>query len=66
LAYSAGTEPGAVHPLAAKVMAEIGIDISAHCSKQVRESYGRESDLPALLMLVNVALFFRKKYFNRA
>jgi len=44
-AYSAGTEPGAVHPLAVKVMAEIGIDISAHRSKHVREFVGRELDL---------------------
>jgi arsenate reductase len=44
-AYSAGTEPGAVHPLAVKVLAEIGIDISAHRSKHVREFVGRELDL---------------------
>jgi len=44
-AYSAGTEPGAVHPLAVKVMAEIGIDISAHRSKHVREFVGQEMDL---------------------
>ena len=44
-AYSAGTEPGAVHPLAVKVMAEIGIDISTHHSKYVREFVGREMDL---------------------
>jgi arsenate reductase len=31
--YSAGTEPTAVHPAAIKAMAEIGIDISSHCSK---------------------------------
>ena len=44
-AYSAGTEPGAVHPLAVKVLAEIGIDISAHQSKHVREFVDRELDL---------------------
>lgn len=33
-AYSAGTRPsGYVHPLAIKVMAELGIDISGHASK---------------------------------
>jgi arsenate reductase len=44
-AYSAGSEPGTVHPLAVKVMAEIGIDISAHRSKHGREFVGRELDL---------------------
>ncbi len=44
-AFSAGTEPGTVHPLAVKVMAEIGIDISGHRSKHVREFMGREMDL---------------------
>ena len=32
-AFSAGTEPGSVHPLAIRVMAETGIDIAAHTSK---------------------------------
>jgi arsenate reductase len=35
---SAGSKPaGYVHPLAVKVMAEIGIDISAHTSKHLNE-----------------------------
>jgi len=35
---SAGSHPaGHVHPLAIKVMAEIGIDISAHCSKHMND-----------------------------
>ncbi len=35
---SAGSKPaGFVHPLAVKVMAEIGIDISAHQSKHLKE-----------------------------
>jgi arsenate reductase len=35
---SAGSNPtGSVHPLAIKVMAEIGIDISAHRSKHLKE-----------------------------
>jgi arsenate reductase len=33
--FSAGTHPRPVHPLAIKVMAEIGIDISAHTSKSL-------------------------------
>jgi arsenate reductase len=44
-ASSAGTEPGTVNPLAVKALAEIGIDISAHHSKHVREFVGREMDL---------------------
>jgi arsenate reductase len=35
---SAGSEPtGCVHPLAIKVMAEVGIDISGHHSKHLKE-----------------------------
>jgi len=33
--FSAGTNPTSVHPLAVKVMAEIGIDISKHYSKSI-------------------------------
>jgi len=44
-AFSAGTEPGTVHPLTIKAMAEIGIDISAHRSKHLREFAGQEMDL---------------------
>jgi arsenate reductase len=36
-AFSAGTEPSAVHPLSIAVMQEIGIDISHHRSKSVDE-----------------------------
>ena len=36
-AFSAGTNPSSVHPLAIKVMREIGIDISHHCSKSMDE-----------------------------
>ncbi len=31
--YSAGSEPGALHPLAVATLAEVGIDISSHRSK---------------------------------
>ena len=34
---SAGTDPGRVHPLAIRVMEEIGIDIREHWSKNVQE-----------------------------
>ncbi len=36
-AYSAGTEPSSVHPLAIAVMGEIGIDIAHHRSKSIEE-----------------------------
>lgn len=37
---SAGTRPSVVNPVAIKVMAEIGIDISGHRSKSVEEFQG--------------------------
>jgi len=36
-AWSAGTDPGSVNPIAAKVMAEAGVDISPQESKHVQE-----------------------------
>lgn len=36
-AYSAGTEPSALNPYAVMVMAEAGVDISGHRSKNVSE-----------------------------
>ncbi|MBI4727879.1 arsenate reductase ArsC [candidate division TA06 bacterium] len=39
-AYSAGTRPAAVHPLAIRVMSEIGIDISRQQSKSVSQYLG--------------------------
>ena len=36
-AFSAGSKPSAVNPAAIRVMAEIGIDISAHRSKSLME-----------------------------
>ena len=39
---SAGSDPtGYIHPLAIKVMAEIGIDISGHRSKHLKEFLGQ-------------------------
>jgi arsenate reductase len=39
---SAGSKPtGFIHPLAIKVMAEAGIDISGHCSKHLEEFLGQ-------------------------
>jgi arsenate reductase (thioredoxin) len=38
--FSAGMEPTEAHPLAIKVMDEIGVDISGHRSKSIREVPG--------------------------
>jgi arsenate reductase len=43
--FSAGTEPTRVHPLAIKVMAEIGIDISGQRSKSMEEFSDADIDL---------------------
>ncbi len=42
--YSAGTHPSSVHPLAIRVMAERGIDLSMHRSKSVQEFLGQSFD----------------------
>jgi arsenate reductase len=39
--FSAGLEPKGVNPLAIKAMAEIGLDISHHTSKDVRDFLGK-------------------------
>ena len=44
-AFSAGATPTRVHPLAVKVMAEIGIDIAGQSSKSIEEFRGRDIDL---------------------
>lgn len=43
-AESAGTIPSPVHPRAVEVMAELGIDISDHRSKHVKEFTGQDFD----------------------
>jgi len=43
-AYSAGIEPSSVHPLAVKVMGEMGIDISRHRSKALDEFADQKFD----------------------
>ncbi len=43
-AYSTGTKPSFVNPYAVEVMAEIGIDISKHCSKSIDEFSSTEFD----------------------
>jgi arsenate reductase len=43
---SAGAKPaGYVHPLAVKVMAEVGVDISGHRSKSIDEFAGQSLDV---------------------
>lgn len=42
--FSAGTEPGQVHPLAVQVLAEMGIDIRDHWSKHLNEFLDQEFD----------------------
>lgn len=41
---SAGTNPHAIHPLAVKVIEEIGVDISGYRSKSVKEFLNQEFD----------------------
>ena len=43
-AFSAGTEATRINPLAAKVMTEIGIDITGHRSKTLEEFAGQSFD----------------------
>ena len=44
-AFSAGSSPTRVHPLAIKVMAEIGIDISKGTSKSIEEFRNKDIDM---------------------
>lgn len=43
--HSAGTMPSGVHPMAVRVMAEVGIDISTQRSKSLSEFLGEDFDL---------------------
>lgn len=43
-AFSAGTDPSAVHPMAVAVMRELGIDISHHRSKSLDEFVDKKFD----------------------
>ena len=42
--FSAGVKPTQVNPLAIKVMAEVGVDISKHKSKSAMEFIGQQFD----------------------
>jgi len=43
-AFSAGTKPQALNPMAIKVMAEVGIDISTQTSKHIDALAGQDFD----------------------
>ena len=43
-AFSAGVKPTQINPLAIKVMAEVGIDVSKHRSKSALEFIGQKFD----------------------
>lgn len=47
--FSAGTSPAEVHPLAVRVLAEEGIDISKNRSKHIDEFDGQQFDLVVTL-----------------
>jgi len=49
-AYSAGTAPTALHPLAVRAMAEVGVDLAGHYAKSVTEFLGRMN--PAYVIFV--------------
>jgi arsenate reductase len=42
--YSAGTQPSSVNPFAVSVMKEIGVDISGHKSKNVKDFLDQKFD----------------------
>ncbi|HLI68915.1 MAG TPA: arsenate reductase ArsC [Ktedonobacteraceae bacterium] len=48
--FSAGTEPRVVHPLAIKVMREVGIDISEHRAKSLEQF----RDLPPMDLVITL------------
>lgn len=43
-AFSAGTQPSQVNPLAIQVMAEAGVDLASHRSKHLQEFLGQKFD----------------------
>lgn len=47
--HSAGTDPKGMNPLTVKVMEEMGIDMSAHRSKHLKEYLGR---LPVRILII--------------
>jgi len=43
--HSAGTNPQGVHPMAIRVMREVGVDISSHRSKHIQEYSDQHYDV---------------------
>jgi len=56
--YSAGSEPASVNPLAVRVMAEIGLDISTYRAKRVDEIPADRVDLVVTLCAEEVCPVF--------
>lgn len=54
LVFSAGIEPRMVHPLAIKVMREIGIDISGHTAKGI-ETFATEPPMDLVITVCHEA-----------
>lgn len=52
--FSAGTEPRVVHPLAIKVMQEIGIDISGHTARGI-EAFASEPPMDLVITVCDEA-----------
>jgi arsenate reductase len=52
--FSAGTEPGTVHPLAIKAMSEIGIDISNHSAKGI-DAYTSQPSMDLVITVCDEA-----------
>jgi len=57
-AFSAGTVPGTLNPYAVRAMAEIGIDISGHRSKDLGEFDEQEMDLLVAVCEGGICPFF--------
>ena len=66
--YSAGSDPQGIHPLSIQVMAEIGIDISKHKSKNLKEFEGHEMDYVVTVCGENTCPFFAggKNYIHKS
>ena len=68
--YSAGSDPLGVHPISVMIMAEIGIDISKHKSKSLKEFEGQEMDYVVTVCgnSQDACPFFAsgKKYFHQS
>lgn len=66
--HSAGSSPSTLNPYAAKVMAEIGIDISNHRSKSLKEFQGIKFDYVVTVCSEGACPFFPggKRYLHKS